>query len=50
MADISKLVVTIDISGTLTPVEYTLKDAEARQLIEDLGDVLSWLGVTTTAL
>ena len=50
MADISKLVVTIDISGTLTPVEYTLKDAEARQLIEDLGDVLSWLGVTTTSL
>ena len=50
MADISKLVVTIDISGTLTPVEYTLKDAGARQLISDLGDVLSWLGVTTTAL
>lgn len=29
---------------------YDIKDAYARQLIEDLGDAVYWIGVTTTAL
>ena len=47
---LSKLTLPINVSGTITPVEYTIKDAEARQLIEDLGHALYWIGVTTTAL
>ena len=46
----SKIVLPIDVSGTITNVEFTLKDAEARQMIEDLGHALYWVGVTTTAL
>lgn len=47
---LSKLTLPVNVSGTITPVEYTIKDAEARQLIEDLGHALYWIGVTTTAL
>ena len=47
---LSKLVLPIEVSGVLTPVEYTIKDAEARQLIEDIGHAIYWIGVTTTAL
>jgi hypothetical protein len=31
-------------------VEYTIKDAEARELIEEIGHAIYWIGVTTTAL
>ena len=47
---LSKLTLPTNVSGTVTNVEYTLKDAEARQMIEDLGNALYWIGVTTTAL
>ena len=47
---LSKLTLPVNVSGTVTNVEYTIKDAEARQLIEDLGHALYWIGVTTTAL
>lgn len=46
MADVSQL--TVNISGVSTTVN--IKDAEARRLIEALGDAMTWLGVTTTAL
>jgi hypothetical protein len=48
----SKLVLPVYDSTTQTTVntEFTLKDAEARQMIEDLGHALYWAGVTTTAL
>ena len=47
---LSKLTLPVNVEGTITNVEYTLKDAEARQMIEDLGHALYWIGVTTTAL
>ena len=47
---LSKLTLPTNVSGTVTNVEYTLKDAEARQMIEDLGHALYWVGITTTAL
>ena len=47
---LSKLVLPVDVAGTITNVEFTLKDAEARELIEDIGHALYWIGVTTTAL
>ena len=47
---LSKLVLPVDVSGTVTDVEFTIKDAGARQMIEDIGNALYWIGVTTTAL
>lgn len=47
---ISTLTLPVNVSGTVSNVEFTLKDAEARQMIEDLGNALYWIGVTTTAL
>ena len=47
---LSKLTLPVNVSGTVTNVEYTLKDAEARQMIEDLGHALYWVGITTTEL
>jgi hypothetical protein len=47
---LSKLTLPVNVGGTVQNVEYTLKDAEARQLIEDLGHALYWIGVTTDAL
>lgn len=48
----SKLVLPVYDSTTQTTVdtEFTIKDAEARQMIEDLGNALYWMGVTTTQL
>lgn len=50
MADISKLALPVDVSGTITTVEYDIKDATARARIAELGKALYWVGVTTTAL
>ena len=50
MADLSKLTLPVIVDGTLTNVEYNLKDAGARQLIQDLGHALYWMGVTTTEM
>ena len=47
---LSKIVLPVNVSGTVTDTEFTLKDAEARQMIEDLGDALYWIGVTTSTL
>ena len=47
---LSKLTLPVNVSGTVTNTEFTLKDAEARQMIQDLGNALYWVGVTTTAL
>lgn len=47
---LSKLTLPVNVDGSIVPVEYTIKDAEARQLIEDLGHVLYWVGVTTDVL
>ena len=47
---LSKITLPVNVGGTIQNVEYTLKDAEARQMIEDLGHALYWIGVTTDAL
>ena len=47
---LSKLTLPVNVEGTVTNVEYTIKDAEARELIEALGHALYWIGVTTDAL
>ena len=47
---LSKIVLPINVEGTVTNVEYTIKDAEARQLIEEIGHAIYWIGVTTDAL
>lgn len=47
---LSKLTLPVNVDGTITNVEYTIKDAEAREMITDLGHALYWIGVTTTEL
>lgn len=47
---VSKLVLPVDVSGTITNVEFTIKDQEARDAIASLGDAIYWIGVTTTAI
>lgn len=47
---VSKLTLPTYVDNVLTNVEYTLKDAEARQMIEDLGKALYWIGITETEL
>ena len=47
---LSKLTLPVDVNGTVQNVEFTIKDAEARELIEALGHAVYWMGVTTTAL
>lgn len=46
----SKITLPVNINGKIQNVEFTIKDAEARQMITDLGNALYWIGVTTTAL
>lgn len=47
---LSKLTLPVNVEGTITNVEYTIKDAGARQMISDLGHALYWMGVTTTEM
>ena len=47
---ISQITVPVNVEGTLTNVTYDIKDAAARQMIQDLGNALYWIGVTTTEL
>ena len=47
---LSKITIPVNVSGEVMNVEYTIKDAEARALIEDLGHAIYWIGVTTTVL
>lgn len=46
----STMILLVDVNGTKQEVEFTVKDAEARQLINALGNAVKWLGVTTTEL
>lgn len=46
----SKITLPVNVNGEIVNVEFTIKDAEARQMITDLGNALYWIGVTTTAL
>lgn len=47
---LSKITLNVKVNDVVTPVEYTLKDAEARELIEQIGHAVYWIGVTTDAL
>ena len=47
---LSKITLPVNVNGEIVNVEFTVKDAEARQLIEDLGHAIYWIGVTTDAL
>ena len=47
---ISTLTVPVEVGGVIQNVTYDIKDAYARQKIDDLGKALYWAGVTTTAL
>lgn len=47
---LSKLTLPVDVSGTIQNVEFTLKDAEARERLGELANALYWIGVTTTEL
>lgn len=46
----SEMTLPVNVSGTVSNVTFTIKDAEARDAIAALGDVLYWIGVTTTVL
>jgi len=46
----SKLTLPVMVEGQVQNVEFTIKDYEARQQIEQLGNALYWVGVTTSAL
>lgn len=47
---ISKITVPVTVDGVVQNTTFEIKDAEARQLIENLGDACYWIGVTTTEL
>lgn len=49
-ANISQITVPVLVNDVLTPTTFDIKDATARQMIEDLGNALYWIGVTTTEL
>ena len=53
----SIITLPVEVSGVMTDVDFTIKDAESRQLIQDLADeiaawgqALKWIGVTTTPI
>lgn len=46
----SKITLPVDINGTVTNVEFTIKDAEARHKLDTMGTALLWIGVTTTPI
>lgn len=50
MAYLSKLVLPVNVNGNVTNIEYDIKDAGARELIEEIGHALYWIGVTTSEL
>ena len=49
-AQLSQVVLPITVDGQVQNITYDLKDATARQMIEDLGHALYWMGITTTEL
>ncbi len=46
----SKMVIPVKVGDVVTDTEFYVKDEEARQMIEDLGRALYWIGVTTTPI
>lgn len=47
---ISQITLPVEVDGQMVSTVFDIKDAAARQMIEDLGHALYWVGVTTTAL
>lgn len=47
---IDKLTLPVKNGTSVVDVEFTIKDSEARELIQDLGNAIYWIGVTTTTL
>ena len=47
---ISQITLPVEVEGQMVSTIFDIKDAAARQMIEDLGHALYWIGVTTTAL
>ena len=47
---ISSITVPVNVSGTITDVTYDIKDAYARERLQELSSALYWIGVTTTEL
>lgn len=47
---ISQITIPVTVEGVTTNVTYDIKDATARQLIEQLGNAVYWIGVTSTEL
>lgn len=46
----SSITLPVNVGGEIQNVTFDIKDAAARQMIENLGTVLYWIGVTTTEL
>lgn len=47
---LTKLTLPVKVGDQFQDVEFTVKDAEARELIEQIGHAIYWIGVTTDAL
>lgn len=47
---ISQITLPVEVEGQMVNTVFDLKDAGARQMIEDIGHALYWVGVTTTEL
>ena len=47
---ISQITLPVEVEGQMVSTLFDIKDATARQMIEDIGHALYWVGVTTTAL
>ena len=47
---ISQITIPVDVEGTITNVTFDIKDAGARDMIENIGHAVYWMGVTTTAI
>lgn len=47
---VSQITIPVEVSGQVINVTYDIKDAYARQRIEQLGNAIYWMGVTTTVL
>jgi hypothetical protein len=47
---ISQITLPVEVEGQLVSTVFDIKDTAARQMIEDLGNALYWMGITTTEL
>lgn len=46
----SVITLPVDVAGVITPITFTIKDQEARDLIAGMGSAIIWIGVTTTPI